>query len=136
MHLQRQIIHATSRIGLPKVDSAAQVVADINPDVRLVPIRQRLDKDNARAIFRDFQVVADGSDNFPTRFLVNDAARLEGKTLEAHATPDEPGRALLVRASEAGNLSARGWTRTLRLARTIAADIPQLRTVPSRGAPP
>ncbi|OAN43009.1 adenylyltransferase [Paramagnetospirillum marisnigri] len=84
-NLQRQIIHATSRIGMAKVESAARSVADINPDVKLVPIRQRLDKDNARAIFRDFQVVADGSDNFPTRFLVNDAARLEGKTLVSAA---------------------------------------------------
>jgi molybdopterin-synthase adenylyltransferase len=60
-------------------------VAEINPDVRVVPIQARLDKDNARAIIRDYQVVADGSDNFPTRFLVNDACRLEGKTLVSAA---------------------------------------------------
>lgn len=84
-NLQRQIIHTTSSIGRPKVDSVARAVAEVNPDVRLVPIRHRLDKDNARAIIRDFQVVADGSDNFPTRFLVNDACRLEGKTLVSAA---------------------------------------------------
>ncbi|CAA7615349.1 putative adenylyltransferase HVO_0558 [Candidatus Terasakiella magnetica] len=84
-NLQRQIIHATSDIGRAKVDSAARTVADINPDVRLVPIRARLDKDNARAIIRDYGVVADGSDNFATRFLVNDACRLEGKTLVSAA---------------------------------------------------
>ncbi|CUW38238.1 molybdopterin synthase sulfurylase [Magnetospirillum sp. XM-1] len=84
-NLQRQIIHRTSGVGRAKVDSAAAAVADINPDVKVVPIRQRLDKDNAREIFRDFQVIADGSDNFPTRFLVNDAARLEGKTLVSAA---------------------------------------------------
>ncbi len=84
-NLQRQIIHRTSGVGTPKVASAASAVADINPDVRVVPIRARLDRDNARHIFRDFQVIADGSDNFPTRFLVNDAARLEGKTLVSAA---------------------------------------------------
>jgi adenylyltransferase/sulfurtransferase len=84
-NLQRQIIHTTARLGTPKVESAAQAVAAINPDVRIVPIRQRLDKDNARAIIADYQVVADGSDNFATRFLVNDACRLEGKALVSAA---------------------------------------------------
>lgn len=84
-NLQRQIIHTTERLGTPKAESAALAVRAINPDVRVVPIRARLDKDNARAIFSDYQVVADGSDNFPTRFLVNDAARLEGKILVSAA---------------------------------------------------
>ncbi len=80
-NLQRQVLHVTDRVGRPKADSAAQAVAALNPDVRVVPIRARLDKDNIRAILADYQVVADGSDNFPTRFLVNDACRLEGRTL-------------------------------------------------------
>lgn len=84
-NLQRQVLHTTARVGRAKVDSAAEAVAALNPDVRLVPIRQRLDRDNARAIIRDFQVVADGSDNFPTRFLVNDACRLEGRVLVSAA---------------------------------------------------
>ncbi|MGE5545674.1 MAG: HesA/MoeB/ThiF family protein [Solirubrobacterales bacterium] len=84
-NLQRQVLHSTARVGTAKVDSAAEAVAAINPDVRVVPIRARLDKDNARAIIRDFPVVADGSDNFPTRFLVNDACRLEGATLVSAA---------------------------------------------------
>ncbi len=84
-NLQRQVIHTTPRLGLAKVDSAARAVAEINPDVRLVPIRARLDRDNARAIIADYPVVADGSDNFATRFLVNDACRLEGKTLVSAA---------------------------------------------------
>jgi adenylyltransferase/sulfurtransferase len=84
-NLQRQVLHTTDRIGRAKVESAAEAVASINPDVRLVPIRARLDKNNARQIFRDYQVVADGSDNFPTRFLVNDACWLEGKTLVSAA---------------------------------------------------
>jgi adenylyltransferase/sulfurtransferase len=84
-NLQRQVLHATGRLGMAKVDSAAAAVREINPDVRLVPIRARLDRDNIRAIVRDYQVVADGSDNFPTRFLVNDACRLEGRTLVSAA---------------------------------------------------
>jgi len=84
-NLQRQIMHGVGDIGTAKVDSAARAVAAINPDVRLVPVRARLDRDNIRAILRDYDVVADGSDNFPTRFLVNDACRLEGKTLVSAA---------------------------------------------------
>jgi adenylyltransferase/sulfurtransferase len=84
-NLQRQVIHATSRVGLAKVDSAARAVAEINPDVRLVPIHARLDRDNIEAILADYPVVADGSDNFATRFLINDACRLAGKTLVSAA---------------------------------------------------
>ncbi|HSV29163.1 MAG TPA: molybdopterin-synthase adenylyltransferase MoeB, partial [Candidatus Omnitrophota bacterium] len=84
-NLQRQVLHTTARVGVAKVDSAAQAVAAINPDVRVVPIRARLDRDNIRAVIRDYDVVADGSDNFPTRFLVNDACRLEGKILVSAA---------------------------------------------------
>lgn len=57
-NLQRQILHKTAWVGRPKVDSAADAVAQLNPDVRLVPIRARLDKDNAAAIIADFPVVA------------------------------------------------------------------------------
>jgi molybdopterin-synthase adenylyltransferase len=84
-NLQRQILHTTSRIGTAKVASAATAVADINPDVRLVPIRARLDRDNIRSIIADYSVIADGSDNFPTRFLINDACHLAGKTLVSAA---------------------------------------------------
>lgn len=84
-NLQRQVLHTTGRIGLPKVESARQAVAEINPDTRLVALRTRLDADNAMAVMADYDIVADGSDNFPTRFLVNDAARLSGKTLVSAA---------------------------------------------------
>lgn len=84
-NLQRQVLHTSARVGLAKVESAAQTVAAINPDVRVVPIKARLEAANIRAIVRDYDVVADGSDNFPTRFLVNDACRLEGKTLVSAA---------------------------------------------------
>jgi molybdopterin/thiamine biosynthesis adenylyltransferase len=84
-NLQRQILHTTGSIGMDKVRSAAETLATINPDVQVVPIKARLDKDNIRAIIREFPVVADGSDNFATRFLVNDACRLEGATLVSAA---------------------------------------------------
>ncbi len=84
-NLQRQILHVTAGLGTAKVDSVVRAVAAINPDIRVVPIRARLDRDNARAIIADYQVVADGSDNFPTRFLVNDSCRLEGRTLVSAA---------------------------------------------------
>lgn len=84
-NLQRQILHTTDRVGVAKVDSAAQAVRALNPDVTIVPIRTRLSKDNILDILADYDVVADGSDNFPTRFLVNDACRLAGKTLVSAA---------------------------------------------------
>ncbi|MGE4280166.1 MAG: ThiF family adenylyltransferase [Magnetospirillum sp.] len=84
-NLQRQILHTTGRVGRAKVDSAAEAVAALNPDVKIVPIRARLDKDNAAAIIADYPIVADGSDNFATRFLVNDACRLAGATLVSAA---------------------------------------------------
>lgn len=84
-NLQRQVLHTTGRIGQPKADSAARTIADLNPDIRVIPIKARLDADNIRSILDDYDLVADGSDNFPTRFLVNDAAHLAGKTLVSAA---------------------------------------------------
>src|SRR5580692_10229940 len=78
-NLQRQIIHATSRIGTPKVESAAKAIADLNPDVKVVPHQERLDSSNVDRIFGDYEVVVDGTDNFPTRYLVNDASVFLGK---------------------------------------------------------
>lgn len=80
-NLQRQILHGTSAIGVAKVDSAAARLADLNPHVRVVPHRDRLTSANARAVVRDYDVILDGSDNFPTRYLLNDAAVLEGRPL-------------------------------------------------------
>jgi len=78
-NLQRQIIHATSRIGTPKVESAAKYIADLNPDVKVVPYAERLNSANVERIFADYEVVVDGTDNFPTRYLVNDASVWMGK---------------------------------------------------------
>jgi molybdopterin/thiamine biosynthesis adenylyltransferase len=84
-NLQRQIAHSTERIGLEKTASARQAVAAINPDVTVVEHTQRLTADNAAALIGSYDVIADGSDNFPTRFLVNDACFFAKKTLVSAA---------------------------------------------------
>ena len=84
-NLQRQVAHGTERIGQAKVDSALLTVRSINPEVRLVPYRQRVTAENVLGLLADYDLVADGSDNLPTRFLLNDACRLAGKTLVSAA---------------------------------------------------
>ena len=78
-NLQRQVIHATADVGRKKLDSAEETVRGINPFVEVRKFGTRLTSGNAMEIVRDFDVVADGSDNFPTRYLVNDACVLSGK---------------------------------------------------------
>ena len=80
-NLQRQIVHATEAVGTPKVDSARLRIAQINPLVGVVTHRLRLDATNALELVRPYDLVVDGSDNFPTRYLVNDACVLCGKPL-------------------------------------------------------
>jgi adenylyltransferase/sulfurtransferase len=80
-NLQRQIVHATEAVGTPKVDSARVRIAQINPLVGVVTHRLRLDATNALELVRPYDLVVDGSDNFPTRYLVNDACVLCGKPL-------------------------------------------------------
>jgi len=84
-NLHRQVIHTTDRLGWPKVKSAAAMLAQINPDIRVIQIDARLAADNARSIITDYDLVADGSDNFTTRFLLNDACFLLRKTLVSAA---------------------------------------------------
>jgi adenylyltransferase/sulfurtransferase len=78
-NLQRQILHTTDRIGVSKIESGKQALNALNPDVRVVPYNERLTTDNVMDIFRDYDIIVDGCDNFPTRYLVNDAAVLLGK---------------------------------------------------------
>jgi adenylyltransferase/sulfurtransferase len=80
-NLQRQILHGTGRVGQPKLESAASRLHDLNPHVRMAPFPARLTSANALEILTDFDVVVDGSDNFPTRYLVNDACVLLQKPL-------------------------------------------------------
>src|SRR5262247_3372267 len=69
-NLQRQVIHATPDIGAPKVETAAATIQRLNPNVTVTPHHLRLAADNALALVEDFDIVADGSDNFATRYLV------------------------------------------------------------------
>lgn len=73
-NLQRQIFHATSRLGMPKVDSAEIALRDLNPDVKVVKYPERVNSGNVDRIFKGWDVIVDGCDNFPTRYLVNDAS--------------------------------------------------------------
>lgn len=80
-NLQRQILHSTKTLNRPKVESAKETLEALNPDVRVIPYQEKLTSANILDIIKDYDIVLDGSDNFPTRFLVNDACFLLGKTL-------------------------------------------------------
>ena len=73
-NLQRQVIHDTERVGIPKVDSAEQTIKALNPDVNVVKYPVRIDASNILEIIKDYDVIVDGLDNFPTRYLLNDAS--------------------------------------------------------------
>jgi molybdopterin/thiamine biosynthesis adenylyltransferase/rhodanese-related sulfurtransferase len=78
-NLQRQILHATDRIGTPKVESARKAIAGLNPDVKVISHMTRLSSENVLDIIKDYDVIVDGADNFPSRYLLNDAALKLGK---------------------------------------------------------
>jgi molybdopterin/thiamine biosynthesis adenylyltransferase/rhodanese-related sulfurtransferase len=78
-NLQRQIIHFTSDVGRPKLESAKEKIAAVNPFVEVRAFETKLTSENALQIFADFDIIVDGTDNFPTRFLVNDACVFTGK---------------------------------------------------------
>ena len=78
-NLQRQIIHGTPDVGRPKLDSARDSLAAINPEVRIDTHNVALSSSNALDLFREYDIIVDGTDNFPTRYLVNDACVLLGK---------------------------------------------------------
>jgi molybdopterin/thiamine biosynthesis adenylyltransferase/rhodanese-related sulfurtransferase len=80
-NLQRQILHTNDRIGMPKVDSAELTLKALNPDVKVVKFQERLSSENVRRIFEGFDIVVNGCDNFPTRYLVNDACVFMKKPL-------------------------------------------------------
>ncbi|MDR0871538.1 MAG: molybdopterin-synthase adenylyltransferase MoeB [Planctomycetaceae bacterium] len=80
-NLQRQIIHRTSDIDRPKVASAREKLEELNPFIKVVPIEILLNSTNALQVFKDYDVIVDGTDNFATRYLINDACVLLGKPL-------------------------------------------------------
>jgi adenylyltransferase/sulfurtransferase len=101
-NLQRQVIHTTAGIGTPKVASAAAAIHALNPEVKVVAYRERLTAANALRVIADYDLVADGSDNFPTRYLVNDACFLAKKPLVAGALLRFEGQLSTYRAHEPG----------------------------------
>ncbi len=84
-NLQRQVAHTTDRVGMSKVESARITANAINPEITIIPIETRLNAENALDIISGYDIVADGSDNFETRFMINDACFLAGKTLVSAA---------------------------------------------------
>lgn len=102
-NLQRQVVHDTARVGMPKVESARDRLAAINPDVRVIPFRERLTAANAIQRIGAFDAVADGSDNFATRFLVNDACFLARKPLISGAILRFDGQISTFKAFEPGD---------------------------------
>jgi sulfur-carrier protein adenylyltransferase/sulfurtransferase len=99
-NLQRQILHANDRVGVPKVESAKKTLESLNPDVKVIPYQAKLTSENIMEILQDYDLVVDGCDNFPTRYLVNDACVLTGKPnvhgsifqFEGQATVFYPGK--------------------------------------------
>ena len=79
-NLQRQVLHTTASVGRPKVDSGTETVQALNPDTNVIKLPMRIDVDNVMDVIKDYDLVVDGSDNFDTRYLVNDACYLAGKT--------------------------------------------------------
>ncbi|WP_101295496.1 SAMP-activating enzyme E1 [Halegenticoccus soli] len=115
-NLQRQVIHADADVGVPKVESAAAFVERLNPDVTVETYETRLGPENVGSLLEGYDIVVDASDNFPTRYLVNDAARLAGVPVvhgaiykfEGQATTLVPGgpcyRCLFPEAPEPGTV--------------------------------
>jgi sulfur-carrier protein adenylyltransferase/sulfurtransferase len=80
-NLQRQILHTTDRIGMPKTESAAIAMKALNPDVKVVQHNERINSENVMRIIEPYDIIVDGSDNFATRYLLNDAAVFTGKKI-------------------------------------------------------
>jgi molybdopterin/thiamine biosynthesis adenylyltransferase len=101
-NLQRQVLHGTPDIGRPKVESAADAIARLNPHVRVTAHKVRLTADNARGLVRGYDIVADGSDNFVTRYAVSDAAFFERRPLVTAAVGAFDGSLTTLRPHETG----------------------------------
>ena len=102
-NLQRQIAHRTADIGRLKTQSAGDAALAINPGIRIVPHEERLEAANAAALIADYDIVADGSDNFGTRFLVNDACFFGAKTLVSAAVSEFDGQLATYKAGNRGD---------------------------------
>ena len=103
-NLQRQVIHTSKRLGEKKTDSARASISDLNSDINVVSHEVRLDSSNSLDILQDYDLILDGSDNFPTRYLVNDACVLLGKPLVYGAMSQFEGQVSLLHAETESGL--------------------------------
>jgi len=101
-NLQRQILHTNSRLKVPKVQSAVIAIEDINPDVTVIPHQHKLTEENAVELISSYDLVADGCDNFATRFIVNDACYAAKRTLVSAAVLRFDGQLATFRPHEGG----------------------------------
>ena len=101
-NLQRQVIHGTPDLGRPKVESAAEAIARLNPNVRVETHALRLNPENAEGLIAGYDLVADGSDNFATRYAVSDACYRAGRPLVTAALGQFDGSLTTIRAHETG----------------------------------
>lgn len=99
-NLQRQIVHGTPDLDRPKVESAAETIARINPHVKVEPYQDMLGKDNVLDLIDGYDVIIDGCDNFPTRYLVNDACVMKKKTLVEAGMLQFMGLAMTIKGGE------------------------------------
>lgn len=99
-NLQRQILHTNDRVGMPKVESAQLTLNALNPDVEIVQFKERLSSENVMRIIDGFDIVVNGCDNFPTRYLINDACIMAKKTLVDGSIFQFEGQATVVDPTE------------------------------------
>jgi adenylyltransferase/sulfurtransferase len=125
-NLHRQLLHASDDVGRKKVDSAADAIARINPNVRVEKIELRVDEFNAREIVRGFDVVVDGSDNFDTRYAVSDACYFERKPLVTAAIGEFDGTLTTLKPYQSSSDGARNPTY-----RCLFPEPPPAGTVPA-----
>ncbi len=125
-NLHRQLLHGTDDVGRKKVDSAADAIARINPNVRVEKIELRVDEINAREIVKNFDVVVDGSDNFATRYAVSDACFFERKPLVTAAIGEFDGTLTMLKPYESGSDGAPNPTY-----RCLFPEAPPAGTVPA-----
>jgi adenylyltransferase/sulfurtransferase len=125
-NLHRQLLHASDDVGRKKVDSAADAIARINPNVRVEKIELRVDELNAREIVRGFDVVVDGSDNFDTRYAVSDACYFERKPLVTAAIGEFDGTLTTLKPYQSSSDGARNPTY-----RCLFPEPPPAGTVPA-----
>jgi adenylyltransferase/sulfurtransferase len=95
-NLQRQVIHGNDDVGRPKVDSAREFIEQLNPDIEVTTRETRVTQDNVESLIEGYDVVVDASDNFPTRFLLNDACMLAGVPLSHGAVYQFEGQATTI----------------------------------------